>query len=293
MTIGVAGFGKMGAAIAGRLKDAGEDVLVWNRNLTRPQKAGFAIAETPRELASACETTLSSLFDDEGVLAVYTGLDGLLAGGSGRLFIEMSTVRPETQRTLASEAAREGATFIECPVGGTTGPARKGELLGLPGGDQADVARARPVLEKLCRRIEHVGPIGAGAVTKLAINLPLLAFWASFGEAMALMRPLDKDPAWLVDLFGDTAGTPAVMKVKANAMVSALAGRNEVEPTFDIDAMRKDLGLMISQAAKAGVPLPVSEAVERSFNEAAAIGWGCRDCVWASAFRATKTEDVI
>ncbi len=289
MTIGVAGFGKMGAAIAGRLKDLGEDVLVWNRDLTRPQKAGFAVAETPRKLASACGTTLSSLFNDEGVLAVYTELDDLLASGSGRIFIEMSTVRPETQRFLASEAARQGATFFECPVGGSTGPARKGELLGLLGCDQADVTRARPVLEKLCRRIEHVGPIGAGAVTKLAINLPLLAFWASFGEAMALMRPLDKDPAWLVDLFGDTAGTAAVMKVKANAMVSALAGRDEVEPTFDIDAMRKDLGLMIAQAAKTGVPLPVSEAVERSFNEAAAIGWGGRDCVWASAFRATKT----
>ena len=87
-------------------------------------------------------------------------------------------------------------------MGGTTGPARAAQLLGLAGGEAADVDRARPVLGKLCRRVEHMGPVGAGASTKLAINLPLIVFWQSFGEALALIHHLGKDPDWMVQLCG-------------------------------------------------------------------------------------------
>jgi len=200
----------------------------------------------------------------------------------------MSTIRPETQQHLADAVAKGGGAFIECPVSGTTGPARSGQLVGLAGGAAADIDRARPVLAQLCRTIEHIGPVGAGATAKLAINLPLLAFWQSFGEAMALMRHMGKDSRWLVQLFSDTAGTPAVMKVKAGALVETLAGRNSVSPTFDIDSMRKDLRLMLAEARAGRFALPVAETISAAFDEAAAAGWGQRDCAWIPAFWAAK-----
>src|SRR2546423_999755 len=83
------------------------------------------------------------------------------------LFVEMSTVRPETERTLAAKIRAKGAAMIECPVGGTIGPAKDGKLFGFVGGETADVARAKPLLGQMCRRIEHVGPVGAGASMKL------------------------------------------------------------------------------------------------------------------------------
>jgi 3-hydroxyisobutyrate dehydrogenase len=202
----------------------------------------------------------------------------------------MSTVRPETQQQLVSAVEKAGGAFIECPVSGTTGPARTGQLVGLAGGDVAHIERARPVLAQLCRRIEHIGPIGSGATAKLAINLPLLAFWQSFGEAMALMRHLGKDSQWLVQLFSDTAGTPAVMKVKAGALVETLAGRDSVTPTFDIDSMRKDLRLMLAEAQAGGFPLPLASTISVAFDEAAAAGWGRRDCAWIPAFWANKAR---
>src|SRR5690606_33362798 len=119
------------------------------------------------------------------------------------------------------------------------GPARSGQLLGLAGGEAADVERARPVLEKLCRRIEHMGPVGSGASAKLAINLPLIVFWQSFGEALALVRHLGKEPQWLMQLFSETAGAPNVLKIKADSVAVALAGDEDVQPTFDIDSMCK------------------------------------------------------
>ena len=96
---------------------------------------------------------------------------------AGKLFIEMSTVRPEVEVALAEKVKLKKAAMIDCPVGGTTGPAREGKLFGFVGGEDADVARARPLLDQMCRRAEHVGPVGSGARMKLAINLPLFVYW--------------------------------------------------------------------------------------------------------------------
>jgi 3-hydroxyisobutyrate dehydrogenase len=96
--------------------------------------------------------------------------------------------------------------LIDCPVGGTVGPALGGKLFGFAVGDAGGVARANSILDQLCRRVEHVGAVGAGASMKLAINLPLLVYWQSLGEALALCKPLDLDPARLVDILSDTRG---------------------------------------------------------------------------------------
>lgn len=153
MKIGIAGTGRMGAAMAQRLMDAGHEVMVWNRTAekTRPLATlGAAVASSPRELAQHCEIVLSILTDAAAVEAAYHGESGLLAGAvEGRLFIEMSTVRPETPVQLARAVQAKGAALVDCPVGGSTVPAREGKLIGFVGGAAADVARARPVLDRL------------------------------------------------------------------------------------------------------------------------------------------------
>lgn len=280
----------MGSAIAARLSETPFELLVWNRSPEGPKAAGFEVAKSPRDLAARCDIILSSLYDTRAVKAVYGGPDGLIAGGAGKLFVEMSTVEPTTQVALAQEVVGGGAAFLECPVSGTTGPARAGQLVGLLGGALVDVERAQPVLSKLCRRLEHMGPVGAGAVAKLAVNLPLLAFWQSFGEAMALVKGLGKDPRQLVDLFADTAGAPAVLKVKAKAVEATLAGYDAVVPTYDIFAMRKDLNLMLAEAEKSGVPLPVAQTLLATIGEAVSEGWGERDCAWVPAYWASKRQ---
>ena len=136
------------------------------------------------------------LTDAAAIDAAYHGNGGLLGGDvRGKLFVEMSTVRPEVEKALALKLRARGAALIDCPVGGTVGPARDGKLFGFVGGDAADVARAKPVLEQLCRRVEHVGAVGAGASMKLAINLPLLVYYQALGEALSLCRSLVIEPA--------------------------------------------------------------------------------------------------
>src|SRR5438876_11370599 len=151
----------MGAAIGQRLMSLGHELAVWNRTAekTRPlAAAGAKVAATPSQLASSSETIITILTDATAIDAAYRGRDGLLAGDvAGKLFIEMSTVRPETERGLVAAVRKKSAIMVECPVGGTVGPARDGKLLGCVGGEAADFARARPLPERSWRPIEHVG----------------------------------------------------------------------------------------------------------------------------------------
>ncbi len=283
MRIGVAGLGRMGSAIAKRLLEQGHEVTVWNRT---PGKAGPLVSAGAREAASAAElvrgaeAVITILTDAAAIDAVYGGPAGLLAGEpAGKLFIEMSTVRPETEIALAGKVASAGGAFVECPVGGTVGPALQGKLIGLAGGEEDAFARARPILDQLCRRVEHVGPVGAGASMKLAINLPLTVYWQAMGEAYALCRHLGRDPAWLVELFSDTSGGPNVLKARGGAVAKALAGQDPGSATFDCDGMRKDLRTMVEEARARGFDLPVAERTLAVYDQAAAEGWGGRDGV--------------
>ena len=281
MKTGIAGTGRMGAAIAQRLLGLGHEVTVWNRTAekTRPLvAAGARVAATPAQLAAASETVITILTDAPAIDAAYHGKEGLLSGiVSGKLFIEMSTVRPETERALAGTIRAKGAAMIECPVGGTIGPAKDGKLFGFVGGETADVARARPLLEQMCRRIEHVGPVGAGASMKLAINLPLLVFWQAFGEALALVRPLGLDPARLVDIFADTSGAPTALRNRAPVLAAAIQGKDTGPITVDIDAMRKDLRTMVEEAKALGTELPVTARALECYDQAAGAGLGKGD----------------
>ena len=281
MKIGIAGTGRMGAAIGERLMSLGHELEVWNRTAekTRPlAAAGAKVAATSAQLAASSETIITILTDATAIDAAYRSKNGLLSGDvAGKVFIEMSTVRPETERALAAAVRKKSAIMIECPVGGTVGPARDGKLFGFVGGEAADVARARPLLEQLCRRVEHVGPIGAGASMKLAINLPLLVFWQAFGEALSICRSLGLDAARLVDIFTDTSGGPNVLKNRGPALTAALQGKDVGPITVDIDAMRKDLRTMIEEAKSFGAELPVTASALQCYDEASRDGLGKGD----------------
>lgn len=283
MKVGVAGIGRMGAAIAERLLKHGHQVTVWNRTPDKAQaltQHGATVSASPAQLAASADIILSILTDANAIAAAYDGPAGLLSGAvAGKLFVEMSTVRPDTQRALAARIQAKGAAMIDCPVGGTTGPARDGKLLGFVGGDAADLARAQPLLEQLCRRIEHVGPVGSGASLKLAINLPLLVYWQAVGEALALCQPLGLDPARMVSIFADTSGGPNVLKTRGPMLAEALGGKVPANVTFDIDSIRKDLATMIEEGRALGYDLPVTARALECFDAVSRAGLGDGDAV--------------
>ena len=208
MKVGVAGLGAMGANVAARLMEVGHQVTVWNRSADKAKplaEAGAKVVGSPAAVAAECEAVITMLTDGKAIDAVYNGPNGLLSGDvKGKMFIEMSTVAPKVETDLAPKVRAKGAAMVECPVGGSTTPARKGQLLGLMGAEKADADRARPLLEQLCRKVEHCGPVGAGSAMKLAINLPLMVAWQAYGEAFAIARSVGWNSNRLVDLFTES-----------------------------------------------------------------------------------------
>jgi 3-hydroxyisobutyrate dehydrogenase len=295
MQIGVAGLGAMGANIAARLLEVGHQVTVWNRNpeKTKPLvAAGAKVAASPAALADNVEMVLTSLTDSDAIDAVYNGPNGLLFGNvKGKLLIEMSTVAPKVETDLAPKVRAKGAAFLECPVGGSTGPARQGKLLGLVGGEAADAERARPVLEQLCRKVEHCGPVGAGSAMKLAINLPLMVAWQAYGEAFALARAVGWEPKRLLDLFVESSGANNGLKTRAEMIVAMLNGRDPGPTTFSIDNARKDLRTMIEAGSALGADMIATKAALAGFEDASRHGEGGGDGAKLSVYWSTRKKD--
>jgi 3-hydroxyisobutyrate dehydrogenase len=272
--------------------DLGHELTVWNRTPEKTKALGAAgarVAASPAALAEAVEVIITIVIDDKAVEAVYHGPQGLLSGNvAGKLFLEMSTVRPETQIALGARVMQKEAALVECPVSGTTGPAREGRLFGFAGGADADVARARPLLEQMCRRVEHVGPVGGGARMKLAVNLPLFVYWQALSEALLLCRPLGLEPERLLSIFADSSGGANVLKVRSPMIAAQIAGKDAGPVNFTVDGVCKDLRTMVAEAKALGRTLPAAETVLKCFEEAARSGLADKDQTALPAHWANK-----
>ncbi len=281
MQIGILGIGKMGMAVAQRLLECGHPVTVWNRTSEKcgpVVEAGAVAAGSPRELAESSQAIISILTDANAIESVLSGDKGVLAADlDGKVFIEMSTVQPADQEKFAAQIAERGGRYVECAVSGTVGPARQGRLVGLAGGSEDDLVAAQPVLEQLCRRIEHCGQVGAGSSVKLAVNLPLILYYQALGEAYSLCRHVDRDADWLIDLMADTSGGPNILKARGPAIAAALKGSDSSPAGFDVDGLRKDLKTMIAEAKVRQTSLPLVECALAIYDQASAEGWGEKD----------------
>lgn len=272
ITIGIAGTGRMGTAFARRLIKTGHAVHVWNRSPARTADA-VAAGAVACDLAglAACEAIVMSLTDAKASAAVMEQLAG--QGLKGRLVIEMSTLLPGDAEALAKAAQAAGADFVHCPVGGTVAPALKGQLLGLAGGTPSAFERARPILEALCRRVEHLGDPGAAARMKLAVNLPLAVYWQTLGEALALLRGAGLSHELAVSLIADSSAGPTVLKNRAQVVIDTLNGADQ-PGTFDIAGLMKDLQLALALAGAEGAALPVAQATAPRLQAALDAGLG-------------------
>lgn len=276
--VGFVGLGKMGAVMAPRFLDAGHELTVWNRTLSKTAPLadrGARVAASPADVSEGSDVVISILGDDASVVEVYLGDTGLLSKDvAGKLFIDMSTVQPVTSQRIAAAAESAGAAFVESPVSGTVAPAADGKLFGLAGGTPEAVKRARPYLDILCRRVEHVGLAGHGSLMKLVVNLPLGVYWQALAEAVALGEAGGLKREQILETISDSSAALAVLGLKAPAILG--------EPgavAFDVNSMQKDILAMLETGSGLGVPLPAASAALMSYSAASAGGLGEEDAV--------------
>lgn len=271
----------MGTAIAGRLLSLGHEVAVWNRTEARAASArhlGASWSATPQALVACSEVIIGLLTDEAALDDVYVSDQGLLSGATqGKVFLEMSTVSPLKQQEMAQRVHAAGGVYIESPVGGSIGPAKEGKLMAFVGGDPAEVEKIKPLLDQMCRRVEHVGAHGAGSMMKLAINLPLMVYWQTLAEALSLIQPLGLDPKRVIDIFSDSSGGPNVLKNRGPLIAQTMIDGRTDTVNVPIDTVAKDIRAMLAHAQTLGLSLPLTSQALDVFTRATALGLGPAD----------------
>ncbi len=262
------GLGAMGSRMAAHLLKGGHELVVWNRTpaATEPlTQAGATAAPTPRAAAKGAEVVMSMVRDDAAARQVWLDPDtGALAGmGRGALAVESSTVTPGWIAEFGAAAERAGVSLIDAPVSGSRPQADAAQLVYLVGGEAADVERATPMLRLMGFTVHHAGPLGAGAVVKLAVNALMGVQVAAMAELIALVRRTPVDPARALEIIGATSVCSLSAKAAAGLM---LAGDDA--PRFPVELILKDFGYA-REMAGASASAPVIAATQSVFQAAA------------------------
>jgi 3-hydroxyisobutyrate dehydrogenase-like beta-hydroxyacid dehydrogenase len=286
--IAFVGLGRMGAPMAGRLSDAGHDVVVWSRTRAHAEAlAGRAqLAGSPADAGSKADVAITMLTDGGALEEVVLGRDGLVGGlASGSLLIDMSTTGPAPARKVATALEERGVEFVDAPVAGSVGPATEGTLAIMVGGSDEAVGRARPLLEILgdSERTWHVGPVGAGQAAKLMINLVLGGVTAAVAEGFMLGRLLGLSPDIALDVLEGASVAAQTARSKRELLRSGDYG----DPGFRLALMHKDLRLALDAARAARASLPVTERVAELYAGAKGRGLADQDYAAVAAYLAS------
>ena len=274
MKIAFLGLGAMGSRMAARLVNAGHALTVYNRTPGRDAAlvaAGAKAARTPRDAAVGAEAVIAVVRDDAASRALWSDPEtGALAGlGVGALAIESSTLTPAWVVELSRLVAPTGAAFLDAPVVGSRPQAEAGQLFHLVGGDTAAFSRAGPIFSATGAAADHIGPVGAGATMKLAVNTLLGAQVAVLAEMFGLLDRSGVDLAKAAAVLATLPGTSPAAKGAA-----ALMAAGADAPLFPVELVEKDFGYSLDAAVALGLDLPVSTAVRGLFAAAKARGLG-------------------
>ncbi len=276
MKVAFIGMGTMGLPMTLNLLKAGHHVTVHNRTREREaaaETAGALRATSPAEAAREAEITITCVSDTPDVERIVLGGNGVIHGArTGSLVIDMSTISPSATKEIAAELAEKGIRMIDAPVSGGSEGAQQGTLSIMVGGDPGDVAEATPLLEAMGKTISHIGPIGAGQLTK-AINQIVVAgtYWSvAEGIALGLKAGLDMESV-VKAVGGGAAGSWAMVNRSGNMI------KNEYPLGFKVELHRKDLNIALQVARELGVPLPVAAFVEQVETGLIARGYAQED----------------
>lgn len=273
MSAGFIGLGAMGAPMARHLHGRGLLAVVGNRTAAKAQalaaELGVAAAASAADFAG-CDVVALCVSLDADVLENVQALAGVLAAGA--VVIDHSTVSVDTARQAQALLAARGIGFVDAPVSGGVEGARNGKLSVMAGGSEADLAKARPVLEAYAARITHMGDTGAGQATK-AVNQVLVAgINEAVCEGLALGEKLGLDAEKLLPtLMAGAAGNWFLEKRGATMLA------NQFVPGFKCGHLLKDLRIVQGMAADLGLRTSVVDQALADYAELVQRGEGDAD----------------
>ncbi len=289
LDVALVGTGRMGAAMAERIAAAGHRLTLWNRTASRAEEVaggcrGARVAPTAREAVAGADVVVVSLADDAAVRAAYRGPDGLIAGlGGAQVVADTTTMAPQTVRELGPEVAATGAVLVDTPVSGSVPSVASGTILVMAGGEQPHVDRAAPALESFAQRIILLGPLGAGATMKLAVNAMVFGLNQSLAESLVLAEKAGVDRELAYEVIANSAVAAPFVGYKRDAYERP----GSVPVAFALELVAKDLDLAADLAADAGAQVPQLHVNRRVVADALGAGLGDADLSALAGFLRT------
>jgi len=246
-------------------------LTVWNRTAGRAEEfareTGAGVGATPRQTVAGAAVVLTCLPTSAEVEALLEGPDGILAGiERGALLLDCTSGDPEGARRIAARLGTAGVAFADCPVSGGTNGAESGTLTVMVGAEPATFARARPILACFGRRIEHLGPVGAGSALKAVNNALLAANILAFGEGFTALAKAGVPVRKALEVLNASSGRSFVSEGLVPDRVLTGAWPN----TFRLALLDKDVGIAVRFLESQGVAAPVLHLVGELFHAARA-----------------------
>jgi 3-hydroxyisobutyrate dehydrogenase len=276
VTVGFVGLGDMGSRMVKRLMDAGRPVIGYNRTGEKAEPllaAGMAWADSPAAVAAAADITISMVTDSVALEAVCRGLDGVLDGlGPGKIYVDMSTVDPIHSREVAADVAKTGARMLDAPVSGSTLTLEQGKLSIMVGGPPEAFEQAKPVLLDIGPTITYLGPNGAGASMKLAVNIGICVQTMVFCEGIVMAEKAGVSREVAVETYLKTVVASPALKYRGPLVLDM-----PEMAMFNVEMMQKDLILALQAGRELEVPLPTTAATNEILTAARGLGWGEKD----------------
>jgi 2-hydroxy-3-oxopropionate reductase len=274
--VGFIGLGIMGRPMAGNLLKSGIPLVVHSRSTAGVDALvaqGATRADSPAAVAAACTVIITMLPDTPDVEGVLFGASGVREGATeGSLLIDMSSIDPLPTRAFAERLAAGGVDMLDAPVSGGERGAIDATLSIMVGGDEAAFQRAMPVFELLGAKIVHVGPSGAGQITKACNQLVVGATIEAVAEALRLAEMAGVDPHKVREALLGGFAASKILEVHGQRMLDGA-----FEPGFRARMHRKDARIVNDTAEALGAPVPSFRAVTEQFQKLLDQGGGDLD----------------
>jgi 3-hydroxyisobutyrate dehydrogenase-like beta-hydroxyacid dehydrogenase len=271
--VGYVGLGIMGGPMARHLATASHSVVVYNRTTAKAEEwvkaHGGSFALTPREVAEQSDVVFMCVGNDDDVRSVVYGADGVLAGMSkGKTLVDHTTASATLARELSVACAEKGIGFVDAPVSGGQAGAENGQLTIMCGSDDvAAFERIEPIVDAYAKRCKQLGNAGSGQLAKMVNQICIAGIAQGLSEALNFAMRAGLNPDDVVDVISKGAAQSWQMENRSKTMV-----RDEFEFGFAVEWMRKDLGMCFDEAKRNGAQLPMTEMVDKFYEEVVAMG---------------------
>ena len=266
------GLGVMGYPMAGYLAKGGCELTVYNRTTSKAERwvaqHGGAMAATPAAAAEGADFVFACVGNDDDLRSVVIGPDGAFTTMKpGSLFVDHTTASADVARELYAIGKEKGIGFLDAPVSGGQAGAENGQLTVMVGGDEADYARAEPLIANFARMQRLIGPSGSGQLAKMVNQICIAGVVQGLAEALQFGLKAGLDMEKVVPVLAKGAAQSWQMENRYKTMIAG-----EYEFGFAVDWMRKDLAICLDEARRTGAHLPLTALVDQFYSQVQKMG---------------------